>query len=355
MKRFSTLIAMIVTAVLSLAIATSAIADKPDFTGEGSIAYVVSNLGDMSFNDSGEEGMKVLRAAGYKVKTIETGLDASKYEDILYDILDTGYDYVVTCNTFQDQIEKLAPEYPDTMFMLIDSNPKVSIAADNILYIYFKQYESSYLGGIVAAGLTKSGAIGAIGGIENPVIKDFIIGYVQGAVYYNPDIKVKVGWVGNWSNTAKMKEICNTQNSSADVDVFFQIAGGAGTGAFEAASEMKGTWALGVDSDQYAAFVNTNKSYAKVIPTSVTKEIGNTIVHLFTDPSKIEWGTVEAVGLAENAVGLVENEYYEKVVPKETRDAVAEAREAIIDGSIVVQSYYDGTEKDYDAIIKSVK
>ncbi len=355
MRRLTTLTAMIVTAVLTFAIGVPAIADEPDFTGEGSIAYVVSNLGDMSFNDSGEKGMKVLRAAGYKVKTIETGLDASKYEDILYDILDTGYDYVVASNTFQDQIEDLASEYPDTMFMIIDSSPLVSIAADNILYIYFKQYESSYLGGIVAAGLTKSAAIGAIGGIENPVIKDFIIGYVQGAVSYNPDIKVKVGWVGNWTNTAKMKEICNTQNSNANVDVFFQIAGGAGTGAFEAASEMKGTWALGVDSDQYASFAKTNKSYAKVIPTSVTKEVGNTIVHLFSDPSAIEWGTVYAVGLAENAVGLAENEYYETVVPKETRDAVESAKEAIIDGSIVVQSYYDVTEKEYSAIIKSVR
>ncbi len=355
MRRLTTLITMVVTAVLTLAISTSALADKPDFKGEGSIAYIVSNLGDMSFNDSGEEGMKVLRAAGYKVKTIETGLDASKYLDIMYDILDTGYDYVVASNTYQDQIEELASEYPDTKFLLIDSSPETSIAADNILYIYFKQYESSYLGGIVAAGLTKSGAIGAIGGIENPVIKDFIIGYVQGAVSYNPDIKVRVGWVGNWSNTAKMKEICNTQNSSADVDVFFQIAGGAGTGAFEAASEMKGTWTLGVDSDQYAAFAKTNKSYAKVIPTSVMKEVGNTLIHLFTDPSAIEWGTVASVGLAEDAVGLAENEYYEKVVPQETRDAVKAAKEAIIDGSIVVKSYYNVTEKEYSSILKSVK
>ena len=60
-----------------------------------------------------------------------------------------------------------------------------------------KQNESSYLGGIVAAGMSKSGAIGAIGGVENPVIKDFITGYVDGTKSFNPDIKVSTGWVGD--------------------------------------------------------------------------------------------------------------------------------------------------------------
>ncbi len=355
MKKMKTLIAISMTAALSFSAAAFAIADEPDFTGEGSIAYVVTGLGDMSFNDSGQVGMKILREAGYKVKTIETGLDASKYLDDIYDILDIGYDYLVTNNTYLDQIEEVAEEYPDTKFIMIDSSPDTVVAADNILYIYFKQYESSYLGGIVAAGLSKSGSIGAIGGIENPVIKDFISGYVQGALSYNPDIKVHVGWVESWSNTAKMKEICNTQNSNADVDVFFQIAGGAGTGAFEAASEIKGTWTLGVDSDQYASFIKSNEKFAKVIPTSVTKEIGSTLVSLFRDPSTIEWGTVAAMGLKEGAVSLVENEYYEKVVPQEVRDAVNTAREGIEDGSIEVKSYYSGTEADYSALIKSVK
>ncbi len=355
MKKRKALIAVSMTVAMTFAAGTFVTADEPDFTGEGSIAYVVTNLGDMSFNDSGQAGMKILREAGYKVKTIETGLDASKYLDDIYDILDTGYDYLVTNNTYLDQVEEVAEEFPDTKFVIIDSNPHATVAADNILYVYFEQFESAYLGGIVAAGLSKSGSIGAIGGIENPVIKDFISGYIQGALSYDPDIKVSVGWVGSWSNTAKMKEICNTQNSNKDVDVFFPIAGGAGTGAFEAASEIRGTWTLGVDADQYAAFIKSNETFAKVIPTSVTKEVGNTLVKLFRDPSTIEWGSVAAMGLNEDAVGLVENEYYEEVVPQEVRDAVKEASEGIKDGSIEVKSYYYGTEADYSALIKSVK
>ena len=354
MRKLTKLIAVSLTAALTLSAGVAVMADEPDFTGEGSIAYIVTGLGDMSFNDSGEIGMKTLRAAGYDVKTVETGDDASGYLDTLYDLLDTGYDYVIASSTYQEQVETVAPEFPDTKFVLFDINSDTPVAADNILYIYFKQNESSYLGGIVAAGLSKSGSIGAIGGVENPVIKDFITGFVDGAMAYNPDIKVSTGWVGDWTNTAKMKEICNTQSSSADVDVFFPIAGGAGTGAFETASENEGFWALGVDSDQYEAFIGSNETFAKVIPTSVTKEVGNTMVSLFTDPSVIEWGTLKAMGVSEDAVGLADNAYYEEVVPQEVRDAVEKAKEGIKDGSIVVKSYFDGTEADYQALIGSV-
>ncbi len=351
-RKFTTLLAASITA--SLCMAGAVMAEEPDFTGEGSIAYIVTNLGDMSFNDSGEAGMEVLRDAGYEVKTVETGNDASGYLDTMYDLLDTGYDYVIASSTYQEMVETVAPEFPDTKFVLFDINSDSEVAADNILYIYFKQNESSYLGGIVAAGMSANGAIGAIGGVENPVIKDFMTGYVDGALAYNPDVKVSTGWVGDWSNTAKMKEICNTQNASAGVDVFFPIAGGAGTGAFEAATELEGVWALGVDADQYAAFIDSNEEFAKTIPTSVTKEVGNTMISLFSDPSTIEWGTLKAMGIAENAVGISENEYYAEVVPQEVRDAVEQAKADIADGTIVVKSYFDGTEDDYQALLKTV-
>ncbi len=354
MRKLTTLLAASLTAALTLSAGMAVMADEPDFTGEGTIAYVNTGLGDMSFNDSGEVGMETLRAAGYDVKTVETGNDASGFLDTMYDLLDSGYDYVIASSTYQEQIETVASEYPDTKFVLFDINSDAEVKADNILYLYFKQNESSYLGGIVAAGMSKGGAIGAIGGVENPVIKDFITGFIDGALSYNKDIKVSTGWVGDWSNTAKMKEICNTQNSSADVDVFFPIAGGAGTGAFEAATEIDGAWALGVDADQYAAFIDSNEAFAKVIPTSVTKEVGNTMVTLFSDPDSIEWGVVRAMGIAENAVGLAMNEYYEEVVPQEVRDAVDQAIEGIQDGSIVVKSYFDGDEDSYQELIDSV-
>lgn len=335
------------TAAASTAATTAA-------TGTGKIVYVVSALGDMSFNDSGEVGMKTLKEQGYEEQTIETGDDASKYDAFIQDACDAGCDYMIASSTYQENIEKIASQYPDTHFVIFDISPDTEVKADNILYIAFKQNEASYLGGIVAAGLSKSGKIGAVGGIENPVINDFMVGYIQGAQSYNKDIKVSTAFIGDWTNSAKMLELCTTQNSSYGTDVFFPIAGGAGTGAFEAAQKIDGVWTLGVDSDQYAVFKASNNSMSDVIATSVTKEVGNTMVTLFKDPSTIKWGTVSQMGIKEGAVGISDNDYYKANVPEEVRKAVDTAKEDITNGKIEVKSYFGMTEDDYKKLVSSV-
>ena len=108
-----------------------------DFTGSGKVAYVCTGLGDMSFNDSGEVGMNVLRAAGYDVNTIETGEDASTYDQLIQNALEDGCDYMVVSSTYQDNVEAIADQYPDTKFILFDINSDSEVAADNMLYIYF--------------------------------------------------------------------------------------------------------------------------------------------------------------------------------------------------------------------------
>lgn len=359
MKNRNIAVAVLMGGVMTLTMAGAAFAGETeaeaDFTGSGKIAYVCTGLGDLSFNDSGEEGMNVLRAAGYDVNTIETGEDSSQYDQLIQNALDDGCDYMIVSSTYQDNVEQVAADYPDTKFILFDINASDEVASDNMAYLYFKQNESSYLGGIVAAGMSKSGAIGAVGGVENPVIKDFITGYIDGAQSWNADVKVSTAWVGDWSNSAKMKELCETQNSAKGVDVFFPIAGGAGTGAFEAANDVGDIWTLGVDSDQYLAFKDDNPDFASVICTSVTKNVGDMLVNLFKDIDSVEWGTLKAMGIKEGAVGIADNDYYEQTVPQEVRDAVAKAEAGIADGSITPKSYFDfASDDEYQALIDSV-
>ena len=220
------------------------------------IVYVVDALGDMSFNDSGNEGMNTLKTQGYNVQVVETGEDASKYNSFVSDACDGGADYLVTNSTYIDNVNKVAAAYPKVHFIVFDVAPDTKITSSNILLITFAQNEASYLGGIVAASKSKSGVIGAVGGVENPTIEDFITGYIQGAVSVNPKIKVCTSYVGNWTDSAKMLELCTTQYNTYKCDVFFPIAGGAGTGAFEAAQKIGNgnVWTLGVDSDQYTIF-----------------------------------------------------------------------------------------------------
>ena len=324
-----------------------------------SIAYIVGNLGDKSFNDSGETGMVKLREAGWDCKTIEAGDEtkADKWEDTMLDAIDEGYHFIVASSTYRDIIMKLAEEYPENQFVVFDDSMDESEIPDNVAFIFYAQNEGSYMVGQLAAGMTESGVVAVNVGMDNPVISDFVTGFINGVQDYDPNVKVVKASVGSWTEPAKMKELCLTQARDQNADVFYQVAGGSGTGLFEACVET-GNWAIGVDSDQYAYYKDSeNPELADVILTSMLKNVGDSLVAFFeqVEAGDDVWGKVNHLGLKDNAVGYVDNEFFQENVPQEVRDKMAESKEKIASGELEVQSYYDfADESEYQALLDSV-
>lgn len=323
------------------------------------IAYVVGNLGDKSFNDSGEVGMNVLREKGWDCKTIEVGdpSKADKWEDMILDVIDEGYYYIVASSTYTDIILKLAEEYPENRFVIFDDSKDESEIPENVAFIFYAQNEGSYMVGQLAAGMTETGVVAVNVGMDNPVIADFVTGFVNGVQDYDPEVKVIKASVGSWTDPAKMKELCLSQARDKKADVFYQVAGGSGGGLFEACKEL-GTWAIGVDSDQYAYYKDSeNPELADVILTSMLKNVGDSFVAFFEDVENGEevWGKLNRLGLKEKSVGYVDNEFFQQNVPQEIRDKMAESQEKILSGEITVKSYYDfANEAEYQQLLDSV-
>ena len=319
---------------------------------EKSVAYIVGNLGDKSFNDSGETGMAQLREMGWDCKTIEAGDEtkADKWEDTMLDAIDEGYHFIVASSTYRDIIMKLAEEYPENQFVVFDDSMDESEIPDNVAFIFYAQNEGSYMVGQLAAGMTESGVVAVNVGMDNPVISDFVTGFINGVQDYDPNVKVVKASVGSWTEPAKMKELCLTQARDQNADVFYQVAGGSGTGLFEACVET-GNWAIGVDSDQYAYYKDSeNPELADVILTSMLKNVGDSLVAFFeqVEAGDDVWGKVNHLGLKDNAVGYVDNEFFQENVPQEVRDKMAESKEKIASGELEVQSYYDfADESEY--------
>ncbi len=326
---------------------------------EKSVAYIVGNLGDKSFNDSGETGMVQLREMGWDCKTIEAGDEtkADKWEDTMLDAIDEGYHFIVASSTYRDIIMKLAEEYPENQFVVFDDSMDESEIPDNVAFIFYAQNEGSYMVGQLAAGMTESGVVAVNVGMDNPVISDFVTGFINGVQDYDPNVKVVKASVGSWTEPAKMKELCLTQARDQNADVFYQVAGGSGTGLFEACVET-GNWAIGVDSDQYAYYKDSeNPELADVILTSMLKNVGDSLVAFFeqVEAGDDVWGKVNHLGLKDNAVGYVDNEFFQENVPQEVRDKMAESKEKIASGELEVQSYYDfADESEYQALLDSV-
>ena len=330
---------------------------------KGRIAYIVGLLGDKSFNDSGEVGMNVLRDEGWDVRTVETGetSDYDKYEDYILDCLDQGYEYIVGSSSYMEIMANLAEEYPDVKFIGFDENWSDDQLPDNMTCIFYKQNEGSYLVGMMAAAMSETGTVGVDVGVENPVINDFVTGYIDGVQAWNAangtDVKVVKAACGAWDDPAMMKSLVLDQIRNNNADVFFQVAGGSGDGLFEACVE-EGKWAIGVDSDQYASYIDSaNPEKADVILTSMLKEVGNSLLSLFHDieaGDESMWGHTIKLGCAEDSIGYVDNEFFQENVPEEVRTAMEDAKAKIASGELVPKSYFDfADENEFNEFVKA--
>ena len=343
---------------------SSAAADSGE--SKGKIAYIVGALGDKSFSDSGEAGMQILKSEGWEEKTFELG-DASKadkYEDGILDAIDQGYQYILGSSTYMEIMAKLAEEYPDVKFVGFDENWSDDQLPDNMTCIFYAQNEGSYLVGMLAAGMTKTGTVAVDVGVENPVINDFVTGFVNGVMDYNTahgtSVKVVKAAVDSWTDPAKMKEIVLDQARNNNADIFYQVAGGSGDGLFEACTELNDVWAIGVDSDQYAMYKDgENPEKADVILTSMLKEVGNSLVsimHSIENGDDSMWGHTTHLGLAQDSVGIVDNDFYEANTPEDLRNEISEAADKIKSGELTVKSYFDfENDTEYNAYLANVQ
>ena len=210
----------------------------------------------------------------------------------------------------------------------------------------YRQNDMGYLIGVYAACMTvdtsipninEDAVVGFVGGVDSPVINDFLIGFIEGAQSINPDIKVDTRYTNDYVDTAIAKEYGLSMINDNKCDIIWGVAGNAGNGAAEAALETGKAWFIGVDSDQELTF---SPDLAAITLTSGLKNIGNSLVWLFDewDAGRTYWGQVVELGIAEGGVGIVTDKNYDKLASAETKAAVEAAQNAILNGEVVVDS-----------------
>lgn len=322
------------------------------------IALLLSgNLGDMSFLDSANNGTtEIASKYGAEVKVIEMGSDATKYETNVLDASDEGYDIIIGSGwQLQEPFQNVAQDYPDIKYIIFDAAVDYT-AGDysNVYSISYKSNEAAYLAGIMAANMSETGILGFLGGADGAVINDFMIGYIEGAKSVNPDIKVICGYVDDYSDSPKCKEMALAQYNQG-ADFIFTAAGASGIGTLEAAKET-GKYAIGVDSDQAMLYKDSDPAQAELIPSSVMKNVDATLVRAYEKilDGTLPWGEEEALGLSDGAVGLSDNEFYQRLVPDDVKTQIEEASEQIAKGDISVKSAYGLTTEEVREIINSV-
>ena len=369
----------VLAAVLSASmVASMGVVTAPVYAEEGepykAALLLNGTLGDKSFFDSANAGLTALQEElgedkfTFKVEQMgATSADESKWEPTLYDYCDDGSYDVIIVGTWQmlEPLTNAANDYPDQKFIYFDEMFDFSAGGEeNVYNVMYKQNEVSYLVGAAAAMMTTSEeldkvdpsnkVIGFLGGMENSVIRDFLVGYIQGAKDIDEEIQVALAYVGNFYDSAAGKDMALTQYQNG-ADVGYNVAGSAGLGQIEAAADSD-KYAFGVDSDQAALLPD----YAANIPSSALKNVGNSLIRAIKADMEdsLEYGVLEYLGFAEGGVELVEDAHYEEMLPESIRTKVAELKEQIVNGEITVPTTLGEnaiSEDDFNALVDSVK
>lgn len=331
------------------------------------IMIVNGNLGDRAFFDSANDGVARLKADyGVETQVIETGADTAKWEPALADAAEEDVDLVIAITpSMAEYVQKIAPMYPEKKFFLIDAEIDYSAGdCGNVYCATFKQNEGSFLAGALAALVTKSEMpnvtpeklIGFVGGMDVPVINDFLVGYIEGAQYADPETKVSITFAGDYYNPAKGKEF-GTTLCNQNVDIIFAAAGETGLGVIEAAKE-KNRYIIGVDTDQATQFAGDgDQASADIILSSMMKNVGDAIYRAVSLELKgeLQYGAVDRLGVKEGGVGLAKNDIYNAKVDPEIIKQIEEIEAKVVEGGVEIKTAIGMSTDELNNVRNSVK
>ncbi len=296
---------------------------------------VVFDMGgkfDKSFNEGVYNGVeKFKKETGISYKSFEV-TNPTQREQAIKKMAKRGANPILGIGFAQGPaIEKVAGEYPNTKFAIID----MVVNKPNVQSIVFKEQEGSFLVGMLAAMASKTHKVGFIGGMDIPLIRKFECGYAQGAKYADPKVEVIQNMTGStpsaWNDPSKGGELAKAQFDRG-VDVVFAAAGGTGIGVYQAAKDA-GKLAIGVDSDQ-------NYLQPGTMLTSMVKRVDVAAYNFY---KSVKNGTFKpgiiSLGLKENGVDWAYDKYNKNLITDKMKKAVQKAKADIISGKIIVHDY----------------
>ncbi|MGZ4372307.1 MAG: BMP family lipoprotein [Gaiellaceae bacterium] len=288
----------------------------------------IGGLNDRGFNHLSFLGLvRAQRELGVK-SLVYQAKSTQDYVPNLSTFARDGYDLTIGVGfTEATAIDTVATNFPNSHFAIVDvDQTEEPHKPANLLGLLFKEQETGYLVGYLA-GLEEKrrpgkDVIGSVGGQKQPPVDRFIAGYQAGAKAADPGITVLNGYSEDFADLAKCKQIALNQIEQG-AGAIFQVAGGCGLGALDAAKE-KGVWGIGVDADQSFLGPHILTSAVKRVDTAVFDAI-----KLVVD-GKFKGGNI-TFGLKDNGVGIG------KISPKVPKSEVAkvmQVRADIIAGKI---------------------
>jgi basic membrane protein A len=303
---------------------------------------------DKSFTQTAWAGLqKAEKELGVKIKYV-TGQQTIDLEPNMRAMINQKCDLIVGVGyTWGDVTQKLAKEFPDQKFAIIDYSYEDPASLPNVTELTFQTDQSSFLAGIAAAGVSKTGKVGVFGGLKVQPVTIFMDGFQAGINYFNDqkskDVKL-LGWDAKSQTGLFTGDFLNVDNGRRTSETLFQqgadvimpVAGQVGLGTLAASKEKADTAVVWVDTD---GCISAAESCPQILTSSMKNmdvSIFETIKQLTEDDFKSGLYVGE---LKNNGVALADFHDWKSKVPADVAALVETARQGIIDGSIDVTEW----------------
>lgn len=305
------------------------------------IIFNKHGLGDKSFNDLCFDG--ILRAQDKL--GIEFDYSESKseedYENIAREYAESKkYDLIISIGFEQEEaVRKVSQEFLNQKFTLVDS----TLELPNVSSINTSWTEQTFLNGVIAGLLMEKDKEkpqgeevgGVILGMDMEHLREGAVGFEAGIRYINPDAKVIVGVVDDFSNPAKAKEIALAMYKKG-VKYIQHIAGESGFGVFAAAKEV----------DKYAFGIDGNQNFFEpdYIVATAMRHADDIIYNEIEATVKNTWSPgMHVYGIKENVIGY-ETEGSNVEIPEKVIEIVEKTKKDIVEGKLQIPSTYEELE-----------
>jgi basic membrane protein A len=340
-KKLSLLVVIVLVASMALTACTGG-------GGKLKVGLVtdVGGVNDKSFNQSAWAGVtKAVDEFGWEAQYIESK-QPTDYEKNIDQFATEKYDVIVTAGFMMGDATAIkAKQYTDIKFAIIDNayfptagstycDDKVTDCykdggLTNVASLMFQEDEVGFLAGVLAAGMTKTGTVCSVAGMEIPPVQRFVIGYQNGAKWMKSDVNTLNTYIPSFTDPAKGKETGLTMISQ-NCDVIFGVGGNTGNGGLDAAKDNN-LMAIGVDVDQYLTYPQAKE----VLISSAAKNVDVAVYNFLKSvkENKFVAGIVTA-NLSNGGIGLAPFHDWDAKIPAEVKAKIQEATDGLKNGTI---------------------
>ncbi len=282
-------------------------------------------VSDAGWNAAAYQGLEVIKSKlGADTALVQTKSPAD-FDDAFRDFATRGFDLIFAHGfEYTDSALEVAKSFPGTYFVVSSG----SEASRNVASITFNVDQATYVEGVLAAGVSKTGVVGAVGGIELPSIKLFFEGFKRGFLSVQSKGRILISYTGNFDDVGAAKEAALAQISQG-ADVLIHNADAAGLGVFLAA-EQGHVYAFGV-------FNNQNNVAPDVVLASAVTSTPKAFLKIATEvkEKRFHSGMLE-FGMQDGMVSVVINPKLEPQIPPPALQRALKVQQDLSTGKLVL-------------------